>query len=162
MAMLQEKAASGELKGIKIEEDHQLTHQLFIDDTGIFFKATDNNFQYVREVIMRYEFVLGAHLNLNKSMLIPMYLSGPIPPWMVNSDCKVAAHREVITYLGCPIGFGVTSAMEAEFLLGKVRKRLRNWSNKMLSWDEKSVVEAHPTSQPGLPPSYAFIESTRL
>lgn len=33
--------------------------------------------------------------------------------------------------------------LEAEFLIGKVRKRLRHWSTRMLSWDSKVVLLRH-------------------
>lgn len=33
--------------------------------------------------------------------------------------------------------------MEANFLLGKVRKILRSWSNKMLTWDGKTAMLKH-------------------
>lgn len=84
MAMLREKVALGELDGIQIGENHQLTHELFADDIDIFFKATERNFQYVRDIIMRYESVSRAHLNLSKAIVIPLYLRGPIPNWMIN------------------------------------------------------------------------------
>lgn len=91
--------------------------------------AIENNFQCVRDIIARYETIFGASLNLAKSIVIPMYLSGPIPTWLANFGCKIAAFREIITYLGCPISYGLTQGIEAEFLIGKVRKRLREWAN---------------------------------
>lgn len=74
---------------------------------------------------------------------MPLFISGPIPEWMLNAGCKVVAWREVINYLGCPIGYGVTPTQEADFLLGKVRKRLGHWANRMLSWNGKVVLLKH-------------------
>lgn len=82
-------------------------------------------------------------LNLSKSMLVALFLTGPISKWMRNARCKVAARKEVINYLGYPIGHGVTPEQEAKFLLRKVKKRLGHWANWMLSWTRKVVLMCH-------------------
>lgn len=110
MELVKDKVRSGELQGIQVREGKELTHQLFADDIGLFFLASQENFRCIRDIITRYEEVLGTCLNLSKSVLIPLYLSGPMPKWMRNARCKVAARREVINYLGCPIGYEVTPA----------------------------------------------------
>lgn len=122
MTMLKHKVSTRELEGIPMRNGEQLTHQLFTDDTSIFMTAKEENFKCIRDVIGVYERISGACLNLSKSMVIPLYLNGPLPPWLENSGCKVVKHREVITYLGCPVGYGITTSMEAEFLIGKVHK----------------------------------------
>lgn len=76
-------------------------------------------------------------------MLVPLFLRNPIPEWMTNTSYKVAARREVINYLGCPIEYGVTLAQEANFLLGKVQMRLTHWANCLLSWNKKVVLMKH-------------------
>lgn len=109
MLMLKEQADLGNIVGVQLGNGKQLTHQLFVDDTGIFFHTTEENFWNIREVIAKYEAISGACLNPTKSIVIPMYLSGPIPDWMLNVGCKISQQREVITYLGCPIGYGITT-----------------------------------------------------
>lgn len=143
MELIKEKVRIGELTRIPVGEGHQLTHQLFADDTRLFFLATQENFKCVKEIIVKYEVISGASLNLSKSMLVPLFLNGPIPKWMRNAGCKVVAKKEVINYLGCPIAYGVTPVQEAEFLLGKVRKRLGHWANRMLNWNGKIVLLRH-------------------
>lgn len=46
----------------------------------------------------------------------------------------MTACREVITYLECPLGYDITTSMEVDFLLGKVRKYLTHGANRFLSW----------------------------
>lgn len=103
----------------------------------------ENNFQCATEIIRSYKRISGASLNLNKSIVIPLYLSDPIPRWLVEASCKVAEIQEVITYLGCPIEHDITPSMEAAFLPGKVRKCLNHWANKVLSWDDKVILLKH-------------------
>lgn len=126
MALINKQVGLGQLQGIEIGEGKQLTYQLFANNTEFFMIATEDNFLCVKEIIARYEKISSASLNLEKSTVIPMYLSGPIPEWLTNTRCKVAAYREVITYLGCPVGYGLTPSIEVDFLIGKVCKRLRD------------------------------------
>lgn len=79
MSMLIEKVAIGELEGIIIGNGQQLIHQLFADDIGLFLMATDQNFRCARDVIIEYEKISRALLNVSKSIIIPLYLNGPIP-----------------------------------------------------------------------------------
>lgn len=44
MSLLAWAAQLGELFGTKIIDEKQLLHQLFVDDTGIFLKAIEENF----------------------------------------------------------------------------------------------------------------------
>lgn len=37
MLMIKEKLSIGEFEGIRLDNRDQLTHQLFVDDTGLFF-----------------------------------------------------------------------------------------------------------------------------
>lgn len=143
MTLLKNKVSIDELEGIPMGNDEQLTHQLFADDTSVFMTTNEENFRCVREVIRTYERISRACLNLSKSILIPLYMDGPIPQWLIGVGCKIAMHREVITYLDCPIGYGITASMEAKFLIGKVRKRLHHWENWLLSWDGKVVLLKH-------------------
>lgn len=69
-------------------------------------------------------------------------------------SCKVLRTREVTKYLGCPIGLDIQHAQELEFLLGKVRKRLCHWSNKLLSFPSRITLIKHVLREI---PIYAFM-----
>lgn len=118
------KADTSELEGIPIENGKMLTHQLFTDDIGLFLMASEQNFKCAREVIAKYEKISGASLNVSKSIVVPIFLNGPILEWLQNTRCKITTKKEVVTYLCCPIGYVLTSMQETNFLLGKVRKQL--------------------------------------
>lgn len=124
MLMIKAKVQSGKLEGITQDNGDQLTHQLFVDDTSLFFTTKEGNFACITEIIKRYERISSAALNLSKLMVVPLYLKGPIPNWLLIAGRKVVERREVISYLNYPIGHEITPTMEVDFLLGKVRKRL--------------------------------------
>lgn len=69
----------GELEQIRIGPGDQFTHQLFVDDIGLFLAATKCNFQVARGIIAKYEAISGASLNLSKFIIFTLYLKGEIP-----------------------------------------------------------------------------------
>lgn len=64
MSLLVKSASEGELVGLQIHPGKQLLHQLFVDDMGIFIKATKENFRKATSLIAIYERISGAQLNL--------------------------------------------------------------------------------------------------
>lgn len=63
----------GMLQGIPIRESgEQLLFQLFVDNTSLFLESTEDNFKVALDVIMVYERIFGAHLNLEKSTIMQL------------------------------------------------------------------------------------------
>lgn len=69
MSLLQHHMDQG---NITIGGQHQLLHDLFADDTGIFLHTNEANFHKIREVITDYECVSEVLLNLEKSTLLQL------------------------------------------------------------------------------------------
>ena len=64
-----------------------VTHLLFADDTLIFCDASASQVEYLREILASFEVVLGLHINLAKSVLVPVG--------------KVTNMGELVALLGC-------------------------------------------------------------
>ena len=64
-----------------------VTHLLFADDTLIFCDASTSQIEYLREILASFEVVLGLHINLAKSILVPVG--------------KVTNMGELVALLGC-------------------------------------------------------------
>lgn len=87
--------------------------------------------------IRMFELASRACLNVRKSIIIP--ITYPLPQeWCHRTGCRIFLPREMMSYLGCLIGFNVTTAQEIEFLMGKVRKWLSH-----LSFVERIVLRRH-------------------
>jgi hypothetical protein len=52
----------------------------------------------------------------------------------------VVADGQLIKYLGCPFGRKITQHQEAQFILNKMRSKLRHWTNRMLTMASKLVL----------------------
>lgn len=115
---------------------------MFVDDIGIFVHNLEENYRRICEAIRTYEECLGAKLNEKKSEFIPL-TNFTIPQWILDSGNKVLWAGEVTKYLGCPIGMEIKPIQVLDFLLGKVRKRLRHWLNILLSFPSRVTLVKH-------------------
>lgn len=80
MSLLAKSAQEGELVGLQICPGLQLLHQLFVDDTWIFIRSTEENYRKPSTLIVEYERIFGVQLNLQKSILIQLNF-GPSLDW---------------------------------------------------------------------------------
>jgi hypothetical protein len=156
IAILKEKTRLGQIQGIYIKSEEQLICQLFADDTGIFFEATEASFQAVMAAIKEFESISGAKVNMEKSKLTQLD-HGEQPEWFERSGCSVVPDGQVIKYLGCPFGRKVTQQQEVQFILSKMRCRLRHWTNRMLSMPSINFVETCPPCN-----AYVLLDTSRF
>ncbi|KAL3696443.1 hypothetical protein R1sor_010519 [Riccia sorocarpa] len=72
MDTIQEGINDKTIHGLRINQDKQLVHRLFADDTGLFLQMDEDVFRAAKDRITTFELALGALLNLQKSIIIPM------------------------------------------------------------------------------------------
>ncbi|KAL3676016.1 hypothetical protein R1sor_025964 [Riccia sorocarpa] len=142
MAMLREAQVEGQVQGLEVGNGRQILEALFADDTGLILKADKENWDNATAVVQRFELISGARLNVAKSLVIPIGFC-ETPQWLIETGCKIALEGEVFTYLGCPIGVGITEEQVMQFLLDKLTKRLNHWTNKFLSWESRTILAKH-------------------
>jgi hypothetical protein len=78
MTILQAQQQASAIQGIRIDDEAQILYQLFADDTGLFYEATESNFKAIMDCMAIYERISGAKVNLEKSTLVQLN-SGPQP-----------------------------------------------------------------------------------
>jgi hypothetical protein len=142
MAILSAHRQSGAVRGIDIGDQQQILFQFFADDTGLFFEATEDNYRAVMEWISIFERISGAKVNLDKSNLVQLD-SGPQLEWFQRAGCQITGDGVVMKNLGCSFGRKITAQQEIDFVLDKLRKRLRLWSLRMLSLPGKVIALKH-------------------
>lgn len=49
-----------------------------MDDIGLFLVVTERNFLKAKHVIARYEAISSASLNLSKSIIVSLFIDGPL------------------------------------------------------------------------------------
>ncbi|KAL3698650.1 hypothetical protein R1sor_012726 [Riccia sorocarpa] len=111
-------------------------------DSGGFFWASPENLNALQSTVKTYEEISGAHLNLEKSIIIPVAME-ETPAWLSNTGCYIAKEGEVIKYLGYPIGWKLNDTHRSTFLLGKFEKKLEWWAYKLLTFEGRLIVLKH-------------------
>jgi hypothetical protein len=109
---------------------------------AFFLTTRKSNFQEVKKVIEAYERISGAKLSLPKSLIMKLD-SKPTSEWFSETGCQVAVRGQFYKYLGCPIGINLSRQSELDFVIDKVRKKLRHWSHKLLSMAGRAIYIKH-------------------
>jgi hypothetical protein len=103
-----------------------------------FFEATEQSFRAVMETIHNFEEISGTKVNLENSKLIQLDY-GEWPEWFAQCRCTVVEDGHVIKYLCCPFGQKIPQQQEVQFLLSKMRNRLRRWTIFFLSKQSRLI-----------------------
>ena len=95
------------LSGCKIggrgeEEELELSHLLYADDTLLFYKDNLDHLSYMGWILMWFKAFLGLKINLGKSEIFLIGGKENVEALTVKLGCKVGALPT--TYLGLPLG----------------------------------------------------------
>ncbi|KAL3700396.1 hypothetical protein R1sor_018418 [Riccia sorocarpa] len=137
-----EEERSGNIRGLNIGEGHSLLHQLFADDTGICITAEEHQFDNLKEVIREFESASGACLNLQKSIVMQLKPSQP-PAWMSLTGCEIAGPGRSFKYLGVATSSPIDEKTITDEIVQKLMRKLKHWSNRLLSWPAKTILLRH-------------------
>ncbi|KAL3685172.1 hypothetical protein R1sor_003194 [Riccia sorocarpa] len=120
------------------------TVQWIKDDTGICITAEEAQFDKLKEVIRDFKVASGASLNLQKSIMMQMRPAPPPPQtWMEESGCEVAGPGKKFVYLGVSTSSPIDEKAIADEIVQKMLKKLKHWSNRLLSWPSKTILLRH-------------------
>ena len=88
--------------GVGEEEELELSHLLYADDTMLFCKDNPNNLAFLGWILMWFEALSGLKINLGKSEIFLIGGRENVEGLMVELGCKVGLLPT--TYLGLPLG----------------------------------------------------------
>ncbi|KAL3699858.1 hypothetical protein R1sor_017880 [Riccia sorocarpa] len=142
MLALREEERRGNIQGLNIGDGRALLHQLFADDTGICITAEEEQFDKLKEVIGEFEAASGACLNLQKSVVMQLRPGSP-QSWMEEAGCEVASEGKSFVYLGVHTSSPVDEQAITAEIVKKLMKKLKHWSNRLLSWPAKTILLKH-------------------
>lgn len=142
MSLLRQEEEEGSLKGIPIGDSReQLPFQLFANDTSLFLDSTEDNFKVALDVIVVYERISGARLNLENSIILQLDKEVELA-WFSGLGCRITQQDEILVYLGT-MEVKLLALKEANFLLDQIRKQITHWNNHMLSMQGHLVLLRH-------------------
>ena len=103
-ALLKRAIEGGFLSGCRVkvrgEEGVLISHLLFVDDTLVFCKASQDHLTYLSWLLMWFEAMSGLRINLEKSELIPVGRVENIDDLAWDFGCRVVVFCPLIW--ACP------------------------------------------------------------
>ena len=135
-SILVEKAsARGFLSGHKFvgksEETLQISYLLFVDDTLVFCKDSEDHLSSLCWILLWFEVFSGLRINLEKSVIMPVGPVENVDQLVLKFGCKVGALPT--TYLGLPLGCWQASISVWDRVEEKFWRKLAMWKRRHIS-----------------------------
>jgi hypothetical protein len=149
--MLSAKQDQSIINGLAIAQNApKISHLFFADDSLIFCKAKKEEAAHLKDVFEEYQRISGQLINMSKSEMtfsprlhqhIKDDFQGNLPLPITNNISK---------YLGLPTQIGHSKQAVFNFIMERVRSKMKGWKEKHLSFSGRAVlisavVQALPT-----------------
>jgi hypothetical protein len=150
-ALIRKAEARGDIHGIKICRNAPIiSHLLFADDCFLFFRASSNEAEAMKNILATYEAASGQAINFQKSEIFcSRNVLGGVRDSIANC---LGVHAVLGTgkYLGLPSMIGRSKKAIFSFIKDRVWKKINSWSSKSMSKAGrevliKSVLQSIPT-----------------
>ena len=117
--------------GVREEEELEVSHLLYADDTLLFCKDNPNQLACLGWILMWFEALSGLEINLSKSEIFPTGGRENIEVLTAKLGCK--AGTLPTTYLGLPLGVPHKSVRIWDPIEERFRRRLATWKRQYIS-----------------------------
>ena len=139
--MVQNQAQTRIVEGLKVNRNCLiLTHLFFSDDSLFFLKANTGNCRRMAECIQRYCIASGQKVNLEKSSIV--FSSNT--PLEVRNEIKelmgIKATTNPGSYLGVSFLWGKKRREVLNYIVDRVRGKLKSWKQQSLSYGGKEIL----------------------
>ena len=147
LSRLVNKAVEGNfLSGCKIggareEEELEVSHLLYADDTLLFCKDNPNQLACFRWILMLFEALSGLKINLSKSEIFPIGGRENIEVLRAKLGCRAGSLPT--TYLGLPLGASHKSVRMWDTIEERFRRRLASWKRQYISKGKSYTYQKH-------------------
>lgn len=139
------------IHGITIAKDAPtLSHLFFADDSMVFCRANKSEARNLMDIFDKYQRISSQKLNLNKSEMVfnPTLLQ--IIKTEFQQFMPIQITSNINKYLGLPTQVGRSKTQVFNFLMERIRKKLKGWKEKNLSFLGRgvlirAVIQAIPT-----------------
>ncbi|XP_016558361.1 uncharacterized protein LOC107858165 [Capsicum annuum] len=126
----------------------EITHLQYVDDTLIFRDASADQLKYLRVILELFESVSGLHINWRKSSIYPINNVTNVEFLASILEGKVGVLPTV--YLGMPLGAKSKSMEIWNDVIEKCEEKLSRWKSQYLSLGGRvtlinSVLDALPS-----------------
>ena len=127
--------------GAKEEEELEVSHLLYADDTLLFCKDNPNQLACFRWILMLFEALSGLKINLSKSEIFPIGGRENIEVLRAKLGCRAGSLPT--TYLGFPLGASHKSVRMWDTIEERFRRRLASWKRQYISKGKSYTYQKH-------------------
>lgn len=140
-ALIQRKQEMGILHGCKIARHAPVvTHLFFADDCYLFFRATSEEAECIKECLSYYAQASGQLVNFHKSCNhFSRNTSNPIAS-AISQILQVSIEREPSVYLGLPNLVSKNRYEIFRYIKERVWNKMQGWKGKILSRSSKEIL----------------------
>jgi hypothetical protein len=149
--MLTNKQDQSLINGISLAHNaHKVSHLFFADDSLIFCNANKEEAVHLKTVFDEYERISGQKINMGK---LEMTFSPNIQQsikYDFQTVLTFSITSNISKYLGMPTQIGQSKQASFNYIMDKVRSKLKGWKERNLSYAGRSilisaVIQALPT-----------------
>ncbi|KAL3675783.1 hypothetical protein R1sor_025731 [Riccia sorocarpa] len=115
--------------------------------------ACRENFAELLSILVRYELVSRAKVNLSQSLIMPFGCS-EAPAWVRLSGCDIVGAERTFKYLGVRMGVPLGGNDSIQEAIRRLNSRILQWENYYLPWTARLVLIKHVLS---LIPTYIML-----
>jgi hypothetical protein len=149
--MLTKKQDQSYITGIKLAQDApKVSHLFFADDSLIFCKANKAEAKHLLDFFYEYQRISGQKINMDKSeMTFSPHIQQHIKEEF-HSTLPFSITSSISKYLGMPTQIGQSRQSSFNFIMDKIRNKLKGWKERHLYYVGRGilisvVIQALPT-----------------
>jgi hypothetical protein len=139
------------INGIKIAQNApKVSHLFFADDSLIFCKSNKSEADHLLRVFEEYQRISGQKINMEKSeMTFSPHIQQHIKEEF-HAILPFSITNNISKYLGMPTQIGQSRHSSFNFIMDKIRNKLKGWKERHLSYAGRgilisAVIQALPT-----------------
>jgi hypothetical protein len=128
----------------------KISHLFFADDSIIFCKASKDEATQLKEIFEEYQRISGQMINMDKSEMTFSPLIHNNIKHEFQAVLPLTITDTIVKYLGMPTQIGQSKQAGFNFILDKIKNKLKGWKERFLSFAGRStlinaVIQAIPT-----------------
>jgi hypothetical protein len=131
----------GLINGISIASNAPaISHLLYADDSILFCRAKPEEASTIMNILKIYQEASGQRVNMDKSEMVFSPNISQDNKNQFQAELPIKISDNINKYLGMPTHFGRSKAMDFNFIMDKIRNKLKGWKEKSLSFEGRGVL----------------------
>ncbi|XP_026450628.1 uncharacterized protein LOC113350714 [Papaver somniferum] len=131
-AMMKKAHEDGFINGFKVSNTGtKVSHLQFVDDISIFLDASVDQVQFLRILLLCFEFLTGLRINFSKSHLFVVGYNGDMNEFTSLLGCYNSVLPTI--YLGLPLGDKYKGIHKWDRIIDRLNAKLAGWKRPYLT-----------------------------